>query len=173
MPFQNRMIAAVLLCAALVGCRTTQVADQPKLEPIPDVITADIQAGIEKYITEQTQLGGGYFRLPYEDTVLPLRLVKVHTEYLANLGPGRHFACVDLASTEGDVYDVDFFLSGDPDAMTITETTVHKRNGQPYYVWEQKRDKTWVRAKVKDASPDLLGVIQLDVVSVLAVHCVA
>ena len=159
MPFQSHMIAAGLLCAVQVGCRTTQVADKSTLEPIPDVITADIQAGIEKYITEQTQLGGGYFSLPYEDAVLQLRLVKVHTEYLANLGPRRHFACVDLASTDGDVYDVDFFLSGDPDAMTITETTVHKRNGQPYYVWEQKRDKTWVRAKVKDASPDLLGVI--------------
>jgi transglutaminase-like putative cysteine protease len=159
MPLRNIMIAASFLCSIIVGCQTTQIADESTLEPIPKVITADIQAGIEKYIEEQTRLGGGYFKLPYKDKILRLKLVKVHTEFLANLGPQRHFACVDLASTEGNVYDVDFFLAGNPGAMTITETTVHKSNGQPFYVWEQKRDKTWVRAEVEDASPDLLGVI--------------
>ena len=87
-------------------------------------------------------------------------LICVHLEYLANLGPRRHFACVDLASTDGDVYDVDFFLAGEPGAMTVTETTVHKINGQPLYVWKQKRDKTWHRFPVDNAPPELLGVIK-------------
>ncbi|MGD8499993.1 MAG: transglutaminase-like domain-containing protein [Phycisphaerales bacterium] len=56
-------------------------------------------------------------------------------------------------------YDVDFFLEGDPGAMKVTETTVHKFNGQPFYAWEQKRDKTWHRVDVEDAPPSLLGVI--------------
>ena len=50
--------------------------------------TADIQAGIERHIEEQARLGGGYFRLPFKDRELRLKLVRVHTEYLANLGPG-------------------------------------------------------------------------------------
>ena len=129
-------------------------------ERIPDVVTVDIQAGIEKHIAEQTNLGGGYFTLPYEGNELRLKLVRVHTEYLANLGPRRHFACVDLANTDGNVYDVDFFLEGDPDAMRVTDTIVHKLNGQPFYVWEQKPDGTWARAPVETASNALLGVVE-------------
>ena len=65
-----------------------------------------------------------------EEGNLRLQLVRVHTEYLSNLGPRRHFACVDLADVSGDVYDVDFFLEGDPGSMTVTETTLHKLNGK-------------------------------------------
>jgi transglutaminase-like putative cysteine protease len=43
--------------------------------------------------------------------------------------------------------------------MTVTETTVHKINGQPLYVWKQRHDKTWRRSPVKEAPPHLLGVI--------------
>jgi transglutaminase-like putative cysteine protease len=146
--------------ARLGGCGTAQTTEQPALEPVPHVVTADIQAGIEKHIEDQTRLGGGYFALPFEDRQLRLKLVRVHTEYLANLGPRRHFACVDLASTEGDVFDVDFFLAGDPGAMNVTETTIHKINGQPFYVWTQNPDGTWARSAVEDASRAVLGVIE-------------
>jgi transglutaminase-like putative cysteine protease len=124
------------------------------------VVTADIQAGIEKYIDEQTNLGGGYFWLPYEGDALRLKLVRVHTEYLANLGPRRHFACVDLANVDGNVYDVDFFLAGDPGSMSVTQTLVHKLNGQPFYLWEQNRDGAWSRVPVEAASNVLLGVVE-------------
>jgi hypothetical protein len=117
--------------------------EQGSSESVPNLVTKDIQDGIEKHIDEQTRLGEGYFKLPLDEEELRLKLVRVHTEYLANLGPRRHFACVDLASSDGDVYDVDFFLAGDPGEMKVTETTVHKINGQPFYVWKQKRDKTW------------------------------
>ena len=43
--------------------------------------------------------------------------------------------------------------------MTVTETTVHKINGQPLYVWKQKRDKTWHRVPAENAAPELLGVL--------------
>ena len=128
--------------------------------PAPHVVTADIQAGIEKHIAEQTRLGGGYFKLPFHEKDLQLKLVRVHLEYLASLAPQRHFACVDLVGTDGEVYDVDFYLAGNPGAMTVTETTVHKINGQPLYTWEQKRNGTWRRVPVKEASKRLLGVIQ-------------
>lgn len=134
--------------------------EPPLPTQIPQVVTADIQAGIESYISEQVRLGKGYFNLPFNGKELRLKLVRVHTEYLANLGPRSHFACVDLADVEGDLYDVDFFLSGDPGFMTVTETSVHKINGQPYYTWEQKSDKTWHRIAVADASRKLMGVLE-------------
>lgn len=163
-------LVGVALAAALAGCQT-RAGQSGKVErsdgssacvtePVPNVVTADIQAGIERHIAETTQQNAGYFPLAYEGRELRLKLVRVHLEYLSNLGPRRHFACVDLANIDGNVYDVDFFLAGDPGAMTVTETTVHKLNGVPYYLWEQHDDDTWVRAPVTGAPETLLGVVR-------------
>ncbi len=137
----------------------TQTTGLAGTSNIPNVVTADIQAGIERYIEEQTRLGDGFFKLQYNEKELRLKLVRVHTEYLTNLGPRYHFACVDVADIEGDLYDVDFFLAGDPGSMTVTETTVHKINGQPFYTWEQQEDKTWHRVSIENAPKNLLGVL--------------
>ncbi len=137
----------------------TQTTGLSEASNVPNVVTADIQAGIERYIEEQTRLGDGFFKLQYNEKELRLKLVRVHTEYLANLGPRYHFACVDVADIEGDLYDVDFFLAGDPGSMTVTETTIHKINGQPFYTWEQQEDKTWHRVAIENAPKNLLGVL--------------
>lgn len=125
----------------------------------PSVVTGDIQQGIETHIAKEVERGGGYFRIPFEDGELKLKLVRVHVEYLASLGPQYHFACVDMVGADGEFYDVDFFLSGDPGSMVVTETMVHKINGQPLYVWEQKPDKSWGRTSVDEADKALLGVL--------------
>ncbi|MHC4248131.1 MAG: transglutaminase-like domain-containing protein [Planctomycetota bacterium] len=151
-------VLAAASCVALVGCGRRREHRGTAL--LSSVVTADIQAGIERYIEERVRLGGGYFALAFGDKGLRLKLVRVHTEYLSNLGPRRHFACVDLADVSGDVYDVDFFLEGEPGAMTVTETTVHKLNGQPFYAWEQHSDDTWHRVPVEGASQALLGVVR-------------
>ncbi len=156
MHWDNSITAVTLICILLTGCNTEKVLS----EHMPNVVTADIQAGIEKHIEEQTKLGDGYFKIPFENQELHLKLVRVHTEYLANLAPQKHFACVDLASSDGHVYDVDFFLTGNSGRMTVTETTIHKTNGQPLYVWKRKEDKTWYRLPVDKATPDLLGVVK-------------
>jgi transglutaminase-like putative cysteine protease len=135
----------------------TSASAPPKTDPAP---TTDIQTGIERHIETQVRRGGGYFKLPFRNQELRLKLVKVHTEYLSKLGPGSYFACVDLVDTKGDVYDVDFFLAGKPGEMKVTETTVHKKNGQPFYAWEQKKDGTWHRISMKKASEGHLGVIR-------------
>lgn len=155
-----KFIPLMVMCALLTGCNMSNDEETDSSNSVPNVVTSDIQEGIEQHIEEQTRLGEGYFRLPFGHNELKLKLVRVHTEYLANLGPRRHFACVDLASSDGDVYDVDFFLAGDPGQMKVTETTVHKLNGQPFYVWKQKRDKTWHRRPMEEAPPELLGVIK-------------
>jgi transglutaminase-like putative cysteine protease len=150
---------SVIVFLTLGTCSITQTTGFTGTTAVPNVVTADIQTGIERYIEEQTRLGGGFFKLQYNKKELRLKLVRVHTEYLANLGPRHHFACVDVADIEGDLYDVDFFLAGDPGSMTVTETTVHKVNGQPFYTWEQKEDKTWHRVSIENATQNLLGVL--------------
>ncbi|MBN2107036.1 MAG: transglutaminase domain-containing protein [Deltaproteobacteria bacterium] len=154
------LLAALAVSTVCIRPGWAETADMPAAASISAVVTADIQAGIERHINEQSSLGGGYFRLQFKNRELRLKLVRVHTEYLANLGPGRHFACVDLADVSGDVYDVDFFLAGDPGSMTVTETSVHKINGQPYYAWEQNKDGTWHRIPIERASEGHFGVIR-------------
>lgn len=121
---------------------------------------AAVEAGIVAHIARQSEAGEGYFYLEDENHSLRLRLVRVHTEYLAVLGEGRFFACVDLADRSGDVYDVDFFMAGTVDSMVVTETTIHKLNGKPYYTWRQKADKTWERQTVEASDQSLLGVVE-------------
>lgn len=124
------------------------------------VSIAEIESGIKNFIQKKTEENGGYFQVRDRGQEFKMKLVRVHTEYLANLGPKSHFACVDLADISGDVYDVDFFLTGEPGAMDVTETSVHKLNGKPFYAWKQKPDKTWNRVPVKEATTLLLGVIE-------------
>lgn len=129
-------------------------------EDVPIVVTSDIEQGIRAHIEREIEKGNGHYYIQTDDHDLKLTLVRVHTEYLANLGPQRHFACVDLADVSGEVYDVDFFLEGDPGDMVVTKTTVHKLNGKPYYSWKQREDKTWYRVPVEESDNRLLGVIE-------------
>ncbi len=161
---KNPLIILALLFATLMSCNfgAKQKTEEKELaaNTVPKVVTADIEAGIKANIDKKVEEGGGYFNMSTDDQDLRLQLVRVHTEYLSNLGPRRHFACVDLADISGDVYDVDFFLEGDPGSMTVTETTLHKLNGKPFYTWKQRKDKTWYKRPVENASTDLLGVIE-------------
>lgn len=151
---------AAVRCIAITAGIALCLASCSKRDSAPNVVTRDIQVGIEKYIEQEASRGGGYFKFTSEGKEYSFKLVRVHTEYLANLGPRRHFACVDMVDTAGDVYDVDFFLSGDPGAMTVTETSLHKRNGIPFYTWKQVKRNAWKRVPVKGAALQLLGVIR-------------
>jgi transglutaminase-like putative cysteine protease len=157
------ILLAGLLCI-LAACTGPQDSKEEEAKasaaPLPRVKISQIEAGIKAYIQENTNQNSGFFHVQDKEKELRMKLVRVHTEYLSNLGPKRHFACVDLADVSGDVYDVDFFLSGDPGNMDVTETTVHKLNGKPFYTWKQRKDKTWKRNPVEGASRELLGVIE-------------
>ncbi|MCX2679251.1 transglutaminase-like domain-containing protein [Galbibacter sp. EGI 63066] len=168
-----RIVLSLIIAAVIMSCnsatkkkdestsKTKEEATKTTDENIPIVVTADIETGIKTHIDEQVKKGNGYFHMKTEDDdELKLELVRVHTEYLANLGPGSHFACVDLADVSGDVYDVDFFLEGDPGDMNVTRTSLHKLNGKPFYTWKQHKDKTWHQIPVEQATSDLLGIIE-------------
>lgn len=151
---------SVILFSCQSDEKKENTTEEVKTKSVPKVNIADIETGIKSYIDNKTKEADGYFHVKDENKELRLKLVRVHTEYLSNLGPNRHFACVDLADENGDVYDVDFFMEGEPGAMDVTETTVHKLNGKPFYSWKQKEDKTWHRVPIESASNELLGVIE-------------
>lgn len=161
---KNQLPIVTLILLVLVACNSSTKKDTKEkkavVSNVPKVVTADIEAGIKANIDKMVEAGGGYFKMDADGKELQLQLVRVHTEYLSNLGPNRHFACVDLADVSGDVYDVDFFLDGDPGNMNVTEKTLHKLNGKPFYTWKQRKDKTWYRLPVQGATSDLLGVVE-------------
>ena len=159
----NSRIILGFVVVLMMACNSSTKKKEEKtiaVKNAPKVVTADIEAGIEANIDKMVEEGGGYFTMDADGKELRLQLVRVHTEYLSNLGPNRHFACVDLADVSGDVYDVDFFLDGDPGSMNVTEKTLHKLNGKPFYTWKQRKNKTWYRVPVQNATSDLLGVIE-------------
>jgi hypothetical protein len=155
--FNRSLLLLVILCASCLP-QEKKPAESPA-SPRKATI-AEIEEGIKAYIAEKTKEQNGYFIVTDSGKTYKMKLVRVHTEYLSSLGPGRQFACVDLADVSGDVYDVDFFMDGNPGNMGVTETTVHKLNGKPFYAWKQKPDKTWYRLPMKQATTGLLGVIE-------------
>ncbi|PYL19381.1 MAG: hypothetical protein DMF41_09830 [Verrucomicrobia bacterium] len=107
------------------------------------VSTADISAGIKKNIdAESKKSADSKFHVNYQGQDLALDLVRVHDDRLSDLGGGRYFACVDMKATDGKTYDIDFFLTGQPGKMKVTETSVHKIDGKPLYDWKEENG-TW------------------------------
>ncbi len=156
------LIGSLLLL--LTACQSKEEKSAPlPHESDPDrkkVTINEVERGIRANIEARTLDGGGYFNFQNDTLDLSLKLVRVHTEYLSVLGPNEFFACVDLATENGDVYDMDFFLKGVPGDMQVTSTDLHKLNGKPYYTWKKAKDKTWFTVPVQYASNDLLGVIE-------------
>jgi len=106
------------------------------------VSTADISAGIRKNIeTESKKSSDGKLHVKNEGQDLALDLIKVHDDRLQDLGDGKYFACVDMKGTDGKTYDIDFFLTGQPGKMKVTETAVHKIDGKPLYNWKEENGK--------------------------------
>jgi hypothetical protein len=117
--------------------------EHPKKEAeAKQVSTADISAGINKNIEAKSKKStDGKFHTNYEGRDLSLELIKVHDDRLQDLGGGKYFACVDMKGTDGKTYDIDFFLTGQPGKMKVTETSVHKIDGKPLYDWKEENGK--------------------------------
>ena len=106
------------------------------------VSTADISTGIKNNIeAEAKKSSDGKFHVKYEGQDLALDLIKVHDDRLSDLGSGKYFACVDMKGTDGKTYDIDFFLTGQPGEMRVTDASVHKIDGKPLYNWKEENGK--------------------------------
>jgi len=106
------------------------------------VSTADISAGIKTNIEAETKKSSdGKFHAKHEGQDLALELIKVHDNRLQDLGGGKYFACVDMKAADGKTYDIDFFLTGQPGSMKVTDTSVHKIDGKPLYNWKEENGK--------------------------------
>ncbi|MBT4368969.1 MAG: hypothetical protein HOD18_00310, partial [Candidatus Marinimicrobia bacterium] len=62
MNWRKIILAAFVGCIVFTACEKAQSAS----DDVPNVVTADIQVGIEKHIEEQTKLGDGYFKISFK-----------------------------------------------------------------------------------------------------------
>jgi hypothetical protein len=116
--------------------------------PTMEVSKADISAGIKRHIaSDRKKSSDKKFHVNYRGKDLALDLVTVHDDRLSSLGGGKYFACVDMKATDGIIYDIDFFMAGQPGSMRVTETSVHKINGKPLYNWKEEGG-VWKRVRV-------------------------
>lgn len=144
----------------LLGACTTDTNNRLKVyQDWSPINISDVEKGIRAHIENESKEKGS-FHIENDSLNLDVQLVRVHTEYLSILGPSEFFACVDLATTSGDVYDVDFFMEGTATAMKVTKQDIHKKNGKPFYTWQRRKDNTWTTVPVTGASPNLLGVLE-------------
>ncbi len=148
--------AVPLLAAEHPGREQQQLRQLPQTTTRPlqigtqtrEVSKADISAGIKKYIESDTKKSSDRkLHVKYQGKNLALDLIKVHDDRLSSLGGGKYFACVDMKATDGTTYDIDFFMSGQPGSMRVTETSVHKINGKPLYNWKEEGG-VWKRVRV-------------------------
>ena len=146
----TRLIMAAAVALFLAPAPVLRAAEHPEHPEHPQkgkaekkqVSTADISAGIKKNIeTESKNSSDGKFRVKHEGQDLALDLVRVHDDRLSDLGDGKYFACVDMKAADGKIYDIDFFLTGQPGKMKVTETAVHKIDGKPLYDWKEENGK--------------------------------
>src|SRR5215469_4892250 len=120
----------------------------PHNTPTKEVSNADISAGIKRHIArERKQSSDKKFHLRFRGKDLALDLIRVHDDRLSGLGGGNYFACVDMKGTDGTMYDIDFFMAGQPGSMKVTETSVHKINGKPLYNWKEQGG-VWKKVRV-------------------------
>ena len=113
-----------------------------------EVSTADISSGIKKHIDDERKKSNDKkFHVNYRGKELGLDLIKVHDDRLSTLGGGKYFACVDMKAADGTIYDIDFFMAGQPGSMKVTETSVHKVNARPLYNWKEEGG-VWKRVRV-------------------------
>jgi hypothetical protein len=119
----------------------TEAAQKMTLDELADAIAS--------YIETDSKLKGGYF-LVYdaeEKKPLLLQLDKVHKERLASLGNGVYFACTDMKSSAGIVYDLDFFMVRSERGIETTQVAIHKKAGKPRYGWMEENG-VWRKVKV-------------------------
>ncbi|MBI2265284.1 MAG: hypothetical protein HYU64_08950 [Armatimonadetes bacterium] len=142
---ERTLVAAIAFLCVLLTQGWAVKADKGKAQ----LTTADISKAITGFIKDDVKQRGGYFLIFDQETKKPLALslTKVHEDRLAVVDKNLYFACVDMKTPEGKLYDVDFFLKRKPNAgLQVSEMTVHKEDGKARYSWVEEKG-VWKRKK--------------------------
>ena len=138
----KQFISLIILSAFLFS----EHPEHPTTTKEPQLTIEELAISIEHYIRNDVNLKGGFFVYDKDKKeILTLTLTKIHKERLSNIGGDTYFACADFSASNGNIYDVDIFMTGKSQSnLIVTEINVHKENGNARYLWENKQG-IWVK----------------------------
>lgn len=111
------------------------------VKPGKTITAKFVKKSIEEHVKAQSKGTGGVFVI-HDDKLKKdwrLKLTKIHdpVRMFEKGGKTIYFACSDFTSVEGkDVLDIDFWMVPKGDKLEVTDTKIHKLNGQPRYGYE-------------------------------------
>ena len=123
-------------------------SEHPTKSKEPKLTIAELATSIENYIQNDLVLKGGFFVYDkINKEILDLTLLKIHKERLSNIGGDTYFACADFQASNGNIYDLDIFMTGkSQENLDVTEINVHKENSKARYLWENQKG-IWVKVQ--------------------------
>ena len=138
----------LFLLAALLFPEHPEHPEHPTTKKEPKLTIEQLAISIGNYIQNDVNLKGGFFVYDKDKKeILTLTLTKIHKERLSNIGGDTYFACADFSAGNGNIYDLDIFMTGkSQDNLIVTEINVHKENGDARYLWKNKRG-IWIKVK--------------------------
>jgi hypothetical protein len=111
------------------------------------VNASDLAEAVRIHVASvSTRTPGGAYPLFHGGKKLELTLVEINEERLTNLGRAFYVICADFKGAEGNSYDVDFYVSGSPGKMAVSQVEIHRINDRPLYEWAQRPDGSWGKA---------------------------
>jgi hypothetical protein len=161
-PRATRVFTAVLLATAfpLLAQEHPRAPQQSQSQQLPQTRTgapqaavmqasiSDVSDGLRRFISDYAAKSADKkFHMPYQRKDLALDLIKVHDDRFSSLGGDKYFDCVDMRSSDGKMYDIDFLLAVQPGKLSVTQTSVHKINGKPLYNWKEEKG-VWKKVPV-------------------------
>ena len=136
----------LFLLSALLFPEHPEHPEHPTTKKEPKLTIEALAISIGNYIQNDVNLKGGFFVYDKDKKeILTLTLTKIHKERLSNIGGDTYFACADFSASNGNIYDLDIFMTGkSQDNLVVTEINVHKENSKARYHWENQKG-IWVK----------------------------
>ena len=136
----------LFLLSALLFPEHPEHPEHPTTKKEPKLTIEQLAISIGNYIQNDVNLKGGFFVYDKDKKeILTLTLTKIHKERLSNISGDTYFACADFSASNGNIYDLDVFMTGKSQSnLVVTEINVHKENGTPRYLWENQKG-IWIK----------------------------
>lgn len=149
----------LFICLILISCES-QNNKVPMQQTTHEITIESVQNTIKTYIYEQSNDNGDYFNFKNDSLNVNLKLKKIHQLHIPINDSNSFSVCVAMASDNGDLYDIDFFLKKNKDSIRVERTQLYEFDDQPLYVWDKDSSGSWITIPIKKAPKKLMNVIE-------------
>lgn len=115
----------------------------PVVQPV-EPTNEEIRMAMQTHALEVTHQNGGSFPIYDEKAGKERRLTfqEVHQRVGKLSTKNGYFSCADFVDQESaETLDVDFWVTMEDGVLKVTESEIHKVNGQPRFTYNEKDEK--------------------------------